>query len=74
MKNRTTAAILALFLGGFGIHRFYLGAPVRGFMYLLFCWTLVPAILGFFTALRLLAMSDREFNAAYNRGVTVVYS
>lgn len=43
-------------------------------MYLLFCWTLVPAILSFFTALRLLAMSDKEFNAAYNRGITVVYS
>lgn len=66
MKNRTTAAILALFLGGLGVHRFYLGAPVRGFLYLIFSFTLIPAILGFFTSLKLFAMSDREFNASYN--------
>jgi TM2 domain-containing membrane protein YozV len=30
MKDKKTAAILALFLGGLGIHRFYLGQTVKG--------------------------------------------
>lgn len=25
MKNKTTAGLLALFLGGIGVHKFYLG-------------------------------------------------
>ena len=25
MKDKTTAALLAFFLGGFGVHKFYLG-------------------------------------------------
>lgn len=25
MRNKTTSGLLALFLGGFGFHRFYLG-------------------------------------------------
>ena len=74
MKNRTTAIILALFLGGLGIHRFYLNAPVRGFLYLIFCFTFIPAILGFCTGIRLMFMSDREFNAAYNKGISITYS
>ena len=34
MKSKTTAAILAIFLGGLGIHRFYLGKTSSGFVYL----------------------------------------
>jgi len=33
--NRTAAIIFALFLGGFGIHRFYIGQPGFGIVYLL---------------------------------------
>lgn len=35
MKSKTTAAILAIFLGGLGIHRFYLGENSKGFIYLI---------------------------------------
>ncbi|RKO71209.1 TM2 domain-containing protein [Sphingobacterium puteale] len=42
MKDKTTAALMAFFLGGFGAHRFYLGQIGLGFLYLLFCWTLIP--------------------------------
>ena len=31
-KNKTTAILLALFLGGFGIHQFYLGNTLRGIL------------------------------------------
>ena len=35
-KNRTTAALLALLLGGIGAHKFYLGETGKGLIYLLF--------------------------------------
>ena len=46
-KSKTTAGLLALFLGGLGAHKFYLGKNALGVMYLLFCWTFLPAIFGF---------------------------
>ena len=51
MKDKTTAILLALFLGGLGIHHFYLGHYGRGILYLIFCWTGIPAILGVVDAL-----------------------
>lgn len=45
MKSKSTAILLAIFLGGLGIHRFYLEKPFSGVMYLLFSWTFVPLIL-----------------------------
>lgn len=47
-KNPTTALLLDLFLGGLGIHRFYLGENGTGILYLLFCWTYIPSIIAFF--------------------------
>ena len=35
-KNKIIAGLLALFLGGYGIHKFYLGLTVSGLVYL-FC-------------------------------------
>jgi TM2 domain-containing membrane protein YozV len=49
-KNPTVAVILALFLGGIGAHKFYLGQTGLGILYLLFCWTYIPAIIAFFEA------------------------
>ena len=43
-KSQTTAVVLAILLGGGGAHRFYLGSPGWGTLYLLFCWTFVPAL------------------------------
>ncbi len=64
-RNKLAAALLAFFLGGFGIHRFYLGRPVSGFIYLLFCWTAIPAIIGFIEAILLLMMSEDRFEQKY---------
>ncbi|RWS84834.1 hypothetical protein DN462_24860 [Citrobacter freundii] len=32
-KSRIAAALLAFFLGGFGVHKFYLGKIGQGFLY-----------------------------------------
>ncbi len=50
-KTPTTAVLLALFLGGLGIHKFYMGQIGVGTLYLVFCWTYIPAIIGFIEAL-----------------------
>lgn len=64
-KSRIAAAILAFFLGGLGIHKFYLGQTGKGILYLLFCWTFIPAIIAFVEFILLLVMSDEEFNRKY---------
>ena len=60
-RNRIAAALLAIFLGDFGIHKFYLGKPVQGIIYLLFFWTLIPGFIGFFEGIIYLLMSDKSF-------------
>ena len=44
-KSTTVAVLLALFLGGFGAHRFYLNKIISGVIYILFFWTFIPAII-----------------------------
>lgn len=64
-RSKIIAGILALFVGGFGVHKFYLGKPGQGIVYLLFFWTVIPAIIAFFEALYYFFMSDAEFAARY---------
>lgn len=64
-KSRTLAAVLALFLGGLGIHKFYLGQIGWGVVYLVFVWTFVPMLAGAIEGIRYLLMSDKEFFEKY---------
>lgn len=43
--NKVVYCILALFLGGLGVHKFYAGRIGAGICYLLFCWTCIPAFI-----------------------------
>ena len=61
IKSRTAAGLLALFLGGIGIHKFYLGRTGMGVLYLLFCWTGIPAIAGFIEGIIYLTSNDHNF-------------
>lgn len=61
LKNKWVAILLAFFLGGFGIHKFYLGKPVWGVVYLLLCWTYIPSIIALVEAIIMLAQSDEKF-------------
>ena len=65
-KNKLVAALLALFFGGFGIHKFYLGQGAWGLIYLLFFWTFIPAILGLIECIGYLLMSQESFDRKYN--------
>lgn len=66
MKSKSTAAILALLLGGLGVHKFYLGKTGWGIVYLIFCWTFIPAIIALIECIILATMSEDKFNAKYN--------
>jgi TM2 domain-containing membrane protein YozV len=46
-KDETVGVLLALFLGGLGIHHFYLRRDGLGFLYLLLSWTGIPMLVGF---------------------------
>lgn len=67
MKNKTLAGLLGIFLGDFGIHKFYLGKPGMGLLYLLFCWTAIPAIIGFIEGVMYLLSSEEEFQAKHGK-------
>ena len=77
MKNRTVAAFMALFGGAFGIHKFYLGTPGPGIIYVMLLFMSVrifamplSGILGVIDAMRLFMMTDREFDRKYNPNQT----
>ena len=65
-KSRTTAIVLALFLGGFGAHKFYLGQPGMGILYLVFCWTFIPVFISLIEIILYLLTSDKAFAAKYS--------
>ena len=45
-KSRIVAGILAILLGDFGIHDFYMGNTTAGIVSVLFFWTGIPGIIG----------------------------
>ncbi len=69
MKDKSTAGILALFLGGLGAHKFYLDRPLQGIIYLVFCWTFIPGIIAFFESLTYFFNDQEWFNRKYNGNV-----
>lgn len=64
-KSKITAVLLALFLGGIGAHKFYLGSIGLGILYLLFFWTGIPLIIALIEGIVYLRMSEDEFRAKY---------
>ncbi len=66
MKDRITAALLAFFLGGFGVHKFYLGRRTQGILYALFAITGIPFLIAFIDSVLYMVMDQRDFDAKYN--------
>ncbi|MBS1800109.1 MAG: NINE protein [Acidobacteria bacterium] len=61
-RDEVVGVLLALFLGTFGLHQFYLRRNGLGILYLLLFWTGIPAILGFVEAF-LMPGRVRRYNA-----------
>lgn len=46
-KDEVVGVLLALFLGTFGAHQFYLRRPGLGILYCVFSWTGIPTVISF---------------------------
>lgn len=64
-RSRSTTAVLAILFGGIGIHKFYLGKPLQGLLYIFFSWTFIPMFVGVIEGIMYLSMSDRAFELKY---------
>ena len=60
-KSKVTAGVLALLLGGIGIHKFYTGAWGWGIVYIVLCWTYIPALVALVEGIRYLTLKQPEF-------------
>jgi len=69
-KSRITAGVLALLVGGIGVHKFYLGKIGLGIVYILFCWTFIPAIIAFVEGIIYLVQDDKTFSLRQGVAVT----
>lgn len=49
--NKIAFILLAAFVGGFGLHRFYAHKFISGIFYLLFCWTGIPHFIAIIEAI-----------------------
>lgn len=64
-RSKTVAAVLAILLGGLGAHKFYLGKYGQGILYLLFCWTYIPSIIGVIEGISYLLADDVEWQVKH---------
>ncbi len=67
-RDEVVGILLALFLGTFGMHHFYLRRTGLGILYCCFFWTGIPAILGFLECF-FMPGRVREFNAIQAAGI-----
>ena len=67
-RDEVVGVLLALFLGGFGIHHFYLRRTGLGILYICFCWTGITTFLGFIECF-FMPGRVREFNAIQAAGI-----
>jgi TM2 domain-containing membrane protein YozV len=61
-RDEVVGVLLALFLGSFGLHHFYLRQTGLGILYCCFFWTGIPGIIGFFECF-FMPGRVREYNA-----------
>ncbi len=66
IKSKLAAGLLAIFLGGIGVHKFYMGKIGMGILYLCFCWTYIPAIVGFIEGIIYLCSNDENFQLKHH--------
>lgn len=70
-KNKIAAGLLGIFLGAFGIHKFYLGYNTQGLILLLvtiltcFFGSFITGIIGIIEGIIYLTKTDEEFDKEY---------
>jgi TM2 domain-containing membrane protein YozV len=70
-RDEVVGILLALFLGTFGIHHFYLRRTGLGILYCCFCWTGLTTFLGFIECF-FMPGRVREFNAIQAAGIAAM--
>ena len=67
--KKVVAGILAILLGGFGVHKFYLGYTKEGIIQLILTLACgIGAIIGLIEGIIYLTKTDEEFDATYVTG------
>jgi TM2 domain-containing membrane protein YozV len=67
-RDEVVGILLALFLGTFGVHHFYLRRTGLGILYCCFFWSGIPTMLGFIECF-FMPGRVREFNAIQAAGI-----
>jgi TM2 domain-containing membrane protein YozV len=67
-EKKIVAGILAILLGGLGIHKFYLGYTKEGIIQILLSFVCVGGIIGLIEGIIYLTKSDEDFVATYITG------
>ena len=68
-QKKIIAAVLAILLGSFGLHKFYLGYVVAGVIQLVLSFFLgIGGIIGLIEGILYLLKTDDEFESAYING------
>jgi TM2 domain-containing membrane protein YozV/Tfp pilus assembly protein PilE len=70
LRNRVSKPalmLLSFFLGGIGIHKFYLGNITQGIIYALFSWTGIPAVIGLIEFVIYAFTSSERLQEKYRR-------
>ena len=65
IRNKKLAAVLAIVLGSFGVHKFYFRQYLFGLIYLALCWTYVPLVVSIVEGIMLLVQPDEVLERRY---------
>ncbi len=68
--KRVTAGILGILLGGFGVHKFFMGKTVPGILHIVITFVTfgMGGIIGLIEGILYLTKSDEEFDSTYIDG------
>jgi len=64
-SQRVLCGVLAILLGGFGVHKFVLGQTTAGIIMLLLCCTGISGVIGIIEGIIYLTKTDDEFIRIY---------
>ncbi|MCD8914412.1 TM2 domain-containing protein [Staphylococcus simulans] len=60
--NKIVYIVLALFLGNFGVHKFYSGQNGQAILHLAFFWTGIPHVIAIISAIKTLLFRPADKN------------